>query len=340
MVLRHRITDFLSTHKWVRELIVFGSIYFFLSLINLRVKLFLTPAWTNGTLDGNHAALLRFDYYNNEQSRLLQFVIPEFFRIVFSLNVVRAYVLQRFLFILIAFVCFHFYLRQWFDPKASFAGVAFLAAIMPLTYIDDLQESSSLLLLTFLIAMWAIRDRKLIVLLLANLIGGLNNETMLIVPLVYFLYNFSSFKPRALVALSSKTILIGLPLIVTIGPIRYLTRNQPHLGGAWHLTENLWGIWHQLPADLVDWWAANYLYIFFIFGVFWVFAFLRWSSKPLFLRRAALMMPFFILANLVTGIISEVRQMLPLATIIIPMALFFIFPSEENDESICHVSTT
>jgi hypothetical protein len=38
------------------------------------------------------------------------------------------------------------------------------------------------------------------------------------------------------------------------------------------------------------------------------------------------MVPFFIAAHLATGIITEIRQMLPLGFIIIPMALFSIYP--------------
>lgn len=113
-----------------REFILFGAVYFFLSLIALRSKLLFTPAWFNGTLDGNHSLLLQFNYSNNEQSRLLQFLIPELFHKLFSLNTQDAYILQRWLFVFLALVCFHFYLRKWFSSPISFAGVLFLAAII------------------------------------------------------------------------------------------------------------------------------------------------------------------------------------------------------------------
>lgn len=308
-----------------RELLIFGPIYFFLSFINLRVKLFLTPEWFNGRLIYNHEQLLRFNYFNNEQSRLLQFYIPELFHRLFSLSIERAYILQRWLFVFLAFVCFHKYLRKWFDVSKSFSGVLFLAAIMPLTYFNHLQESAPLLLLTFLLGLWAIRENKILSLMIVFLIGALNNETMLILPLVYFFYNYKDRSFKGLLGLCQSTFLISLPLLL-IGPIRYINRNKPHLGGAWHLTDNLSNIVKDSQMNFFDFYNAIYLYIFFIFNVFWIYAFFKYKRKPLFLQRASLMIPFFIVVHLFTGIIHEVRQMLPLSFIIIPMAMFSIYP--------------
>lgn len=316
-----------------KELLIFSPIYFFLSFINLRVKLLVTPDWLNGVLIYHHKLLLQLNYTNNEQSRLLQFYIPELFHRLFSLSIEHAYILQRWMFVFLAFICFHKYLRKWFSVQESFSGVLFLAAIMPLSYFNHLQESAPLLLLTFLLGLWAIRESKTTSLMIVFLIGGLNNETMLILPLVYFLYNYKASKLKDLVILCRNTFLISLPLLLTIGPIRYITRNRPHLGGAWHLPDNLSGILSQLQANFFDFYRAHYLYIFFIFAVFWIYAFIQYKEKPLFLKRASLMVPFFIVAHLLTGIIKEVRQMLPLSFIIIPMALFYIYPFKARQDS-------
>ena len=317
---------------YLGEGIKFGSIYFFLSLINLRAKLLLTPSWLDGRLEFNHAMLLGYTYTNNEQSRLLQFYIPEVFHRIFGLTIVNAYILQRWIFIFLAFLVFHFYLRKWFDARLAFAGVAFLAAIMPLTYIDDLQESAPLLLLSFVMALWAIREHWTVWYMLILLVGGVNNESMLILPTVYFFYNFTSFKLKSLARLILATLGTSLPAFLVVGIIRYINRNRPHLGGAWHWPDNITGLWNQLGTFPLNYWKAQYLFIFFIFGAFWLFAFLQYSRKPLFLRRAALMVPLFILANMLTGIILEVRQMLPLSFIIVPLALFYLFPDTSPNE--------
>ena len=88
--------------------LIFGSVYLVLSLINLRVKLLLTPAWHSGTLEQNHQLLLSFSYTNNEQSRLLQFYVPEFLVRLFPLSVPNAYLVQRWGFTFLAFCCFHY----------------------------------------------------------------------------------------------------------------------------------------------------------------------------------------------------------------------------------------
>ncbi len=326
-----RILGSFQQNRWIRELVIYSPIYFFLTLISLRIKIFFTPDWFNGILRQEHLDLLQFNYTNNEQSRLLQYLIPEIFRHVFTPSIVDAYILQRWAFTLLGFVCFHFYLRKWFSVAVSFAGVLFLAAILPLSYQEDLQESSPLLFLTFTAGLWAIRDRNTIATLLIYLVGGLNNETMLILPLVYFFYNYKSRRIDDLLVLCRDTFLTSLPLLLTVGPIRYMTRDRPHLGNVLLLPENLDGILDQFThTSGFRLFGATYFFVFFLFGMFWIYAFIQYRKQPLFLRRASLMIPFFIAAHLITGVISEVRQMLPLSGIVIPMALYTLFRSEQD----------
>jgi hypothetical protein len=77
--------------------------------------------------------------------------------------------------------------------------------------------------------------------------------------------------------------------------------------------------------------GARYVFFILLFGILWYYALFRYAEKPLFLQRASWMIPFFILAHLVTGKIDEPRQMIPLAFILIPMAMFFIL--DKKDES-------
>ena len=318
--------------EWLRESVLFGGVYLFLALINLRVKLSFTPAWFDGTLERNHYLLLAFQYTNNEQSRLLQFTIPEAFRRLLGLTVPHAYIAQWWLFVFLTLLCFHFYLRKWFDTKLAFAGVLFLAAIMPLTYRNHLQQSAPLLLLTFLLALWAIRDHRTVWYTVILAVGALNNETMLVLAAVFFFYNFKKFEGRHLITLSAKTIGTTLPAFLLVGLMRILTRDRPHLGGAWHLPDNVQGMWTDLSTmSPFSYWQAYYLFIVLIFGVFWLYALLKYAKKPLFLQRAGLMIPLFILAHFVTGITTEARQMLPLSFLVIPMALYTLFPPGDQD---------
>ena len=315
-----------------QELLKFGSVYVFVALINLQIRLSLAPFWFDGRLIANHERLLAFQYTNNEQSRLLQFYIPEAFHRLLGLSVIHAYMLQRWLFVLMAFICFHFYLRKWFSTKLAFAGVIFLAAIMPLAYFNELQESTPLLLLTFLLALWAIREHRHGWYVAVMAFGAANNETMLILPAVFFFYNFKRFELGHILRLSLRTLAGALPAYLVFGVIRYINWDRPRLAPAWQWPKNIRGIWGQFRTFPLDYWDAKYFYIVFVFGAFWLYAFLNFEKKPLFLRRAALMIPLFILAHLLTSIIAEVRLMLPLSFLLIPMAFFYLFP--ENQETV------
>lgn len=314
-----------------RELLKFGFVYVFLALINLQVRLSLAPFWFDGSLLNNHQLLLAFKYKNNEQSRLLQFYIPEAFHRL-GLSVVHAYILQHWLFVLLAFVCFHFYLRKWFSAKLALGGVVFLAAIIPLSYFNELQESQPLLLLTFLLGLWAVREHRTVWYAVVLTLGAINNETMLILPAVFFLYNFNRLEPGHLLRLSLTTLAGALPAYLIVGTIRYINWDRPRLAPAWQWPNNIRGIWEQLRTSPLDYWDAKYFYILFVFGALWVYAFLNYSRKPLFLRRTALIIPLFILVHMLTSIISEVRLMLPLSFVLIPMAFFYLFP--ENQETV------
>ena len=356
-----------------RELLIFAPLYAWLSFINYALKIWMTPSWFT-KLDQNHALLLQFKYTNNEQSRLLQFYVPEFFHQILGATVQHSYALARLLFVFLTFVCFHRYLRKWFSVSEAFAGVALFAAITPFTHMNDLQESSPLLALLFLLALQAIRDDRIIMLLVVFFLGGLTNETMMILPSVYFFYHarFSLSRPTAtlspaerggegrgegaapsrlavpslsasegeragvrlcftnftsdLLIPAGKAFLVGLPLILTLGPIRWYNRDRPHLGGAFHWPDNFTGIFNDLGTNPFDMAHARYILFILLFGILWYYAAFGYVNPkaPLFLRRASWIIPFFILAHLITGKIDEPRQMVPLCFIIIPLAMLFL----------------
>jgi hypothetical protein len=316
--------------SWRGEVLPISLICLFLSLIELFLKLRSTPPWFDGTLESNHHLLMARAYTNNEQSRLFQFLIPEAFVRLFGVSVVHAYALQRLLFVWLSFVLFHVYLRHWFRRGAAFAGVCLLAAILPFTFLPDLQESAPFLMVSFLCGLWAIRAERPILFALALVVGALNNETTLVLPAVYFFYHFCGWGLRSLWAVAWRTAVVAAPAyLVTIG-IRYVNRDRPHLGGALHISDNAAGVWSNLQFRLDrDFFTAyNYLSLFIFFGALFLYAYLHWSRKPRFLRAALLMVPLFVLSNFITGIISEVRQMVPLAYVIIPAAFFWLFEDE------------
>lgn len=310
---------------------LYMGIYAALAFINLRIKIALTPDWTDGNLIKQHTQLMEFAYRNHEQSRWLQFYLPDYLVQLFHISIPQAYSLRRFLFVFLSFTCFHLYLKRWFDEKTTFAGVLFLAAIMPLSYQDHLQESASLLMLLFLLGLWCIREQRPVLLTIILAIGAFNNETILILPLVYFLYQFREFRLKSSLLLIVKSILIAAPAFIITAFIRYITRDNGGYGKkVWHLPDNWENMLDAFGEHPLDYFTEGYLFIFIIFGLFWIIAYLRYSEMPLFLQRAGWMIPLFVLIHFLTGIIQETRQMVPLAFLIIPMGLFYLFPPNHN----------
>jgi hypothetical protein len=303
-------------------------LYFFLSFLDVRCKLIVTGSWFDGTLEQNHAALLAFQHTNNEQSRILQFYIPETLIRVFGLSVSHAYILQRWFFVGLCFVLFHLYLRRWFSRGLCFAAVCLVAAILPFSFMDDLQESAAFLMAIFVISLWTIRDGPPWSFALALFVGALDNETCLALPVVFFADRFSGWRPKALWNATWRTLAVAAPAVAYTVWIRYITRDRPHLGGAWHWNDNWAGIWKDLMMNPIDYYRARYLYIFFIFNVLWVYAFLHFREKPRFIRATLILIPAFIIPHMITGMILEVRQMVPLAFVVIPAAMFWIFRDE------------
>ena len=312
-----------------KELWLFAPVYLILSYINLTVKLWQTPAWFS-LLERNHQLLLQFQYTNNEQSRLGQFYIPELFHQLFGLSIIHSYMMNRFLFVFLAFLVFHHYLRKWFSPAESLAGVLLLAATLPFTYMNCLQESAPQLFLLFLLALLAIRDERPVLLAVTLFLGGMVNETMFILPAVYFFYHLRWDGIVGIARTAGRSLLVGIPIMVTLFPIRWINRDRPHLGGGWHWPDNWQGIARDAGKIFDRPQDAFYWYFILMYGALWIYAAFGYRRSPLFLKRASWMIPLFILSHLITGIIKESRQMVPIAYIIIPMALFFLFGKKET----------
>jgi hypothetical protein len=75
----------------------------------------------------------------------------------------------------------------------------------------------------------------------------------------------------------------------------------------WFINLTHWRAWVQLAA---------------IFNLAWWYAWRNWSARPLFLRRAAWILPPFVLVHYSVGFVQESRLFLPLLAIAVPLTLF------------------
>jgi len=144
-----------------------------------------------------------------------------------------------------------------------------------------------------------------------------------------------------LLGIGLRTVLLSAPAFAAQGILRYITRFQPHLGGAFHWPDNIQGIWSELVFPYQAIFQGNYIYLFLVFSIFWFLAVVGLFKSPLFLRRVFWITPFFLAGNLITGKIQESRQMIPLGFIIIPLALFIIAREDtQQPEEVQNPSTS
>lgn len=282
----------------------------FLAWITYHLKVATTPAWNDGTLELVHERLVHFSHVNNEQSRLLQYGIPEGLHRLLHVEVRTAYALQRLVFTSLALFLLLGFTRRWLNDAAAFAATVLFALLITYTARNDLQESAPLLACTFFAALWAMREQRPWLCALITWIGALNNETMLFIPVLIVITGARSWSIGHLAKLLGKAALIGAPALLTVAVIRYATRHLPYLGGGWHLQENL------LALDTV----------LLFFGVFGLLAFWRFRELPTFLQRGLLATPLFLLPNLMIGVITETRLLLPLCAFVLPAALWTFLP--------------
>lgn len=320
-----------SIQSALHELLKPMGVYLVLSLINVRVKMAITVQWVDGFLDRYHKLCMAFRSINHDQCRVLQFWIPELLVRTFGVTIPDAYMFQRWLFVSLAFCCFHLYLRRWFSRAGAFAGVLFLAAVMPLTYKNHLQESAPLLMLLFLLALWAIRERRTTAYVILLCVGAMTNETILILPAAYFTWSLKQSTVKHTLKVLRNTLLTCFPAFTIAAVIRYVTRDcGGYSGDIYFPAENIGGIYRDLFSSPLIYWRVNYIGIILIYGVFWVFAFWRFSHKPAFLRRTSLIIPIFVAIHIITGRIEEVRQMIPLAFLIIPMGMCTLLDESDS----------
>jgi hypothetical protein len=304
-------------------------IYLFLAMANVRTKACLTRSYYNGRLEYNHEQLMAGKYTAPEQYRLLQYYVPEYIHRILGVELLDAYVLQRLIWVALTFCVLHLYLRRWFDTRGAMIGTLFLAATMQWTYFDHLQESEPLNIFIFLVSFYAIRENKFWRLLGFVAIGSFNKETVIFLPLAYL---FCWYREMNIKPLLTRTLALFATVVLICGSIRWAYSGAPYAASWFQLGYNLLGIAGSAFLLPFKYYMGIHLGIVFLYGVFWIMALLSYRDKPLFLRRAILIVPFFIAGHLLIAKINETRLFLPLAPILIPMGLFYLFRESAGDK--------
>jgi len=213
------------------------------------------------------------------------------------------------------------WLREWFTKERSLVGVLFVAATMSIALQDHYFQPWSLTeAALFGAALIAIRGRRFWILACLVAVASLNRETAVFIPLAFLATSvdlmsvFTTRKPE----LKPMVLFVGLLAVwlVIFGALRYFRGHAPPvetIGGL--LNANL------APERLARAVLSGSLFL----GFFWVFAVLGFRSAPRFVRRLAVIIPPYVIAIGLWGMWYEVRLLMPLYFILVPLGLSFLY---------------
>lgn len=238
-----------------------------------------------------------------------------------------AYAVYDLLSISFLLVVLFFWLRTWFTRDQALIGVLFVAGTMPIALQDH--YFSALVFLEaglFSAALVAIHRKHYWLLASLVVLASLNRETALFIPLAFLL----SIDMRSLLNSRSKNewkpilIFSGLLLIwaaVFVG-LRYF------LGSASHI-ETIEGLLarNTTKGSLFRTFVNGSLFL----GGLWVFALLGFRHAPSFIKRVALIVPPYLITVAAWGVWYEVRLLMPLYAVLVPLGLSFLYPQEGKD---------
>jgi len=216
-----------------------------------------------------------------------------------------SYDIVRWAALLLSLCILHLYLRRWFSSALSTLGVVILAGILPLTYLVQFQYLDPLELLTFVIGFYAIRERRIGLLMVTVLVGTLNKESAILLPIAWAAVTWGTLPRSQFIAAAGA--LLSAWLLPWLG-LRAAFGNRPYYTDFIMVSDNLFRPEsYALPALL--------------FGPLWILAFRGLRRGPRFLRMSALIIPLHVAVNFAVGIPDETRLFIALAPIIIPLAL-------------------
>lgn len=132
-----------------------------------------------------HSAIIEGRGPYPDQYRFLVFFLAEGL-VRLGLPATGAHSLLRLLFTSASLYVSYRYLAGWFSPMTSLLGFFMLAAVLPLTYLFyRMQVTDPLNLLIWILALWAMRDRRDLALYSLIAVGMLNRETVILIPVLY-----------------------------------------------------------------------------------------------------------------------------------------------------------
>lgn len=297
--------------------VLWVTLYAAVALQLMFVHYFLVQytSWDRTILE-EHAGVMGGKYFAPMQYRVLTYWLAEAVSRL-GLSLITSYHIQYLVLVFATLVAFHVYLREWCAVERALLGCVVLALILAyadLWYVHRHTDVMNLFLLT--VGMLAIKRDQPAYLIPVIAAGALNRESIVVLPLVQLIVGSDRSPAKRLLwfAATTATAILGFVILWrSFGP-------RPTLYSVLQLHSNLRSIKTYILPPL-------------LFHVFWLLPWPRWQRQPAFLRRSALLLvPGFLAVNMLIAVIAEVRVLLPLSLVLIPMGLLTLFDAEPSME--------
>lgn len=201
------------------------------------------------------------------------------------------------------------YLRVWFTTEQALVGVLLIACTLRITIRQhDYSPYSFLEPSFFALGLLAILHGRRGWFAMLVAIATLNRETA-----IFMVALFAVTQPLNRDTIKTVLACCAIWLAIFAG-LRFF-------GGE---AERYWTIDLVFRTNVSQLWLAAFN-IALLLGVFWVFAVLGLPRAPVFVRRSALVIPAYLAAVALWGIWWEVRLLMPLYPLLLPLALSYLF---------------
>jgi len=229
-----------------------------------------------------------------------------------------AFALFDFLALLLLLASLFAYLRIWFDPGMSLLGVFAVSLTMLVAMADHFYQPWSLLEASlFPLALILIRRDWTIAFLSLVVIGALNRETSVFLPLLYLLGHWTLYEEKGSGHLPRRALAVALLAFALWAAIQLSLRTMLGAAEPVHslpqlLAKNL--DTHSLARTARNLGQFMLPFVFFIVPGF--------RRAPAFVKRTTLLLPPYLAAYLIWGIWYEMRLLMPLYSVLASLALF------------------
>lgn len=210
------------------------------------------------------------------------------------------------------------YLRVWFSDEQALIGVLIVTSTLRITIRQHDYAPSSYLEPTFfaLALLLILKDRRVLLGLLVTL-ASFNRETGVFLVMLFVATN----------ARTRRTLMTALVYTAIWGAVFLGVRYVAGEG------ERYWEIGRVWQTNLSQPGLTIYNLTAFL-GVVWILAVAGLGRAPTFVRRSAVVIPVYVGVVAVWGIWWEVRLLMPILPLVLPLALSYLFePLRDPDLS-------